>query len=389
MPCGEWVEGRAVTAVEPVRVLEQYSSQRCKEYCELSVQCSVAIYAAAQQDCRIFYVPDGMPLTEQAGQAAFTICGERQVKAEIDVDPDWYPTYGIPPPARYDVQIVGSDSPPTYQGVREYRSAFRRSLLRYDTWTAGDIVFHAPHGQFTPDEGKRYAGVFKHADSIMRTLLESPDYDTKFRVPSSTYMFGERKKFVALTPTCGAGCGDQRHAEADSFALIPKMKANPTAFEPVWVLIYELARGGSNALDRHGYWPSNMLLLPHLLAMATLYDVEDPNIQNGVPGDIMASFQKWEESGLKYLDLFQENDMNTEAEGFHASTVLLGILGRVMIERDLSTLYQVVRNMRAKPEPHSARQGICDFQQSVNAATSGMFNEKMTTVWGLAEDCST
>ena len=226
---------------------------------------------------------------------------------------------------------------------------------------------------------------YVRADDLYRVVSGRSDFDSVYR--RGTPDLGSRK-VLALVETCGAGCGSKQQAEADP-GYIDGMLASPDDYVDHWIFFYEMGRGGSpEPWYGRATWPSNTVILPHLMAGLTYYEIGggEAGLRRFIPGDLLAELERWEQADIEYVDHFVA--ANQQSVGDYTSHHLMpGMLWKIRMETDLATVGRITANMAAKPEATSGRQAMCDFRAAVNEATGGRFDAQMIGPWGLPHDC--
>ncbi|MEM7338482.1 MAG: Ig domain-containing protein [Actinomycetota bacterium] len=275
-------------------------------------------------------------------------------------------------------------TPASFQGVHPFDSFFQ-GRQQYDAWTAGDIAFYAPQGRVAPEVAAGWMDWYVRTDAMYRVVSGRDNFDQVYR--RGTPDLGN-KKVLAIVETCGAGCGSKQQAEADP-GYINAMVGSPNDFQQHWIFFYEMGRGGSpEPWYGRATWPKNTVIIPHLMAGLAFYEFGGINaLQPGnIPGDLLAELDRWEQEDIEYIDNFPIADQQSQG-GYTSHHLMPAMLWRIRMETDVATVGQITANMAAKPESTSAQQAMCDFRASVNEATGGRFDSRMTGPWGLPDTC--
>ena len=273
-----------------------------------------------------------------------------------------------------------------YQGVRQHTS-FSNTVADQDFWTYEDIAYTAPQGRVTNEQANQWIAWYVRADELYRVVSGRPDFDFVYRANTE---WGP-KKIVAVVEgqTCGAGCGNKQKAETDQ-GFLDQMLDDPADYQFHWIFFYEMGRGGSpEPWYGRATWPSNTVILPHLMAGLSYYEVgggEDGLRDTFIPGDLLAELETWEEMDIEYVDHFVASDQQ-KVGSFTSHHLMPAMLWKIRMETDLETIGEITANMATKPPATSGQQAMCDFRDAVNDATDGAFDEQMIGPWGLPHDC--
>ncbi len=279
----------------------------------------------------------------------------------------------------------------TYHGVKTHHGF--ATTADYDAWTYGDILMYTPPGQVSQEMANQWLAWQATTDDILRKLINNDEvFEGKYR--GNVGEFGRVKSIATPTDSCGAGCGNKNLAEG--VGIIDKMIAEPDNYEHQWILFYEQARGGQDEVfDLSASWPREMYVLPHLAAALTFYEIGGMDgLQKGVPADILAGKQKWEDSGLNYVETFVEREQRWFDAKYEDGTIIYppqpSLLLHIGIEDGLETLGQVLTNLGHYPDNfvyENSTDAICDFQAAVNDATGNKYADYMVNDWGMPGNC--
>ncbi len=278
-----------------------------------------------------------------------------------------------------------------YHGVKTHHGF--ATTADYDAWTYGDMLMYTPPGQVSQEMANQWLAWQATTDNILRKLVNNDEvFEGKYR--GNVEGFGRVKAIATPTDSCGAGCGNKNLAEG--VGIIDKMIAEPDNYEHQWILFYEQARGGQDEVfDLSASWPREMYVLPHLVAALTFYEIGGMDgLQKGVPADILAGKQKWEDSGLNYIETFVEREQRWFGQKYEDGSFIYppqpSLLLHIGIEDGLDTLAQVLTNLGHYPDNfmyENSTDAICDFQAAVNDATGNKYANWMVNDWGLPGNC--
>ncbi|MEM8922083.1 MAG: discoidin domain-containing protein [Actinomycetota bacterium] len=294
-----------------------------------------------------------------------------------------------PPPAPETDPAPAPPAPANaavYHGVKPYNS-FSQGTLQYDAWTSGEVAFYAPAGQVPEADGLRWVDWYRRADELYERMSTKDDFDAVYR--GNDPNFG-RVKVLGIVETCGAGCGNKLQAEADP-GYLPKMVGDPTDPDEHWIFFYEMGRTGSRGGFEDFYakatWPTNTLIVPHMMAAASYYELGGEELlRNGNTKFLFEELDRWEQENIEYVDNFTANDQQSQ-NGWTSHHLMPAMLLEIMVDTDFDTLARILENMSNKPEAQNATQAMCDFQDAVNAATGGAYADRMKGEWGLPDAC--
>ncbi|MEM7539065.1 MAG: Ig domain-containing protein, partial [Chloroflexota bacterium] len=277
----------------------------------------------------------------------------------------------------------------TYHGVMEYPT-FNVGTLQYDAWSYGDVALYTPPGKININQANLWLAWYHRVDELYRQVTEGTgrtDFDLTYRADAPG--LGRKKMLGHPHDSCGAGCGNKQKAEA--VGILDRLVASPDNYVDHWILFYEMGRAGGNFESFYGRatWPTNTIILPHLMAGMSFYVVggSDAAIEQGTPGHLLNRLDAWTQSGNRWVDHFVASDQQSTG-GYNSHDLIAAMFYRILQDTDdINTIVAILNNMSNKPSPSSAQQAMCDFQRSIREATGDRYTVKMVHEWGLPEGC--